>query len=258
MFNFFSHNHSKKTLTKVDIHSHLIPGIDDGARDMSSSIKLIEELYLLGYRKLITTPHISNIFPNNKKIILNGYNELIKELIKRDIGIDIEVGAEYYIDDYFDKLLDNEKLLSFGDKNYLLFEFSYFTPPNNLEDLIYEIKLKGYQPVLAHPERYLYWHNNFHKYQELKEMGVLFQLNLNSITGYYNADIKRVAQELILKGMVSFIGTDTHHMTHIKSLKRSLSLSLYKKIFKYNTILNETLYHRHSISQSLNKAYIES
>jgi len=258
MFNFFSHNNSTTTLTKVDIHSHLIPGIDDGARDMSSSIKLIEELYLLGYRKLITTPHISNMFPNSKKIILDGYNELIKELIKRDIWIEIEVGAEYYIDDYFETLLESEKLLSFGKENYLLFEFSYFTPPNNLEDLIYEIKLKGYQPVLAHPERYLYWHNSFQKYQELKEMGVLFQLNLNSIAGYYNEDIKRVAQQLILKGMVNFIGTDTHHMKHIKSLKRSLSLSFYKKIFKYNTILNESLYNSHSISHSFNKAYLES
>jgi tyrosine-protein phosphatase YwqE len=240
MFNLFFNTHYK-TLTEIDIHSHLIPGIDDGAVDMDTSIKLIEELYLLGYRKLITIPHISDMFPNSKKSILKGYHALKKEVLKRDINMEIEVGAEYYIDESFEKLLESEQLLSFGKKNYLLFEFSYFTPPHDIDNLIYDMILNGYTPVLAHPERYLYWHHNFYKYKELKEMGVLFQININSISGHYNKDIQNIVEQLIKAGMVNFIGSDVHHMAHIKSLKKSFSLSLYKKTFKYNTILNKTL-----------------
>jgi len=239
MLSFFN---KTKTLTVVDIHSHLLPALDDGAIDIDNSIELINELYLLGYRKLITTPHINDIFKNSKRDILAKFLFLKEELDRRDIKIDIKIGAEYYIDDYFRRQLDNEKLLSFGDKNYLLFEFSHFTVPRDIEELIYDMTLKGYTPVLAHPERYIYWHNNFHKYTELKEMGVLFQLNLNSLTGYYSKNIKNCAEKLIKKSYINFIGSDTHHLKHIESLKKALHLSIYKKIFKYNTILNDTLF----------------
>ncbi|NEW61145.1 capsular biosynthesis protein [Sulfurovum sp. bin170] len=224
------------------MHSHLIPGIDDGAKDMESSIELIKALQKIGYKKLITTPHISDMFPNSHMKILEGYNALKRELIKQGIDIDIEVAAEYYVDEYFEELLEKEELLTFGKENYLLFEFSYFTPPHDIDNLIYDIRLKGYTPILAHPERYLYWHHDFDKYIELKEnTDVLFQINLNSISGYYNNDIKNIVERLIKNGMVDFVGSDTHHMTHIKSLKNSLNQASYKKIFKYNNILNSTL-----------------
>jgi len=238
MFSFFR---KKNILMEVDIHSHLIPNIDDGAKDMEEAIMLIKELSSLGYKKLITTPHINDLFQNKKNDIITRYLILKNELIKRKIQIKLELGAEYYIDDLFRELLGKERLLSFGDKNYLLFEFSYFTEPRDIENLIYDIILEGYTPLLAHPERYIYWHNNFNQYQKLKEMGVFFQLNLNSIGGFYNKDIKNIAEKLIKNSYIDFIGSDTHHLKHIKHLKKSLSLSFYQKIFKYNTILNDTL-----------------
>jgi len=225
----------------VDIHSHLIPTIDDGSKSIDNSIELILALKELGYKKLITTPHTSDMFPNTTEIILNGYHRLIEELNKREIDITIEVASEYYADEHFDKLLDAGDILSFGDKNYLLFELSYFTPPHDLEDLVYEIKRKGYTPILAHPERYLYLHDSLDRYRDIKDMGLLFQLNINSISGFYNKDIQRVAEWLISNSMVDFLGSDTHHMTHIKNLKKSFKQSLYKKIFKNNNILNNTL-----------------
>ena len=228
-------------MSYVDLHSHLIPGIDDGSKDMQTSILLIRELQKLGYTKLITTPHISDMFLNSSQTILSGYKELKEELIRQDIDIKIEVAAEYYADEHFDSLLEKNDILSFGKEKYLLFELSYFTPPHDIDNLIYDIKLKGYTPVLAHPERYLYWHSDFNQYRELKEMGTLFQINLNSTTGYYNTKIQSIAEALIKNSLVDFIGSDTHHMTHIKSLKESLNQTLYKKIFKYNTILNDTL-----------------
>jgi len=225
----------------VDIHSHLIPAIDDGSKSMDNSIELILALKELGYKKLITTPHTSDMFPNTTEIILKGYNRLTEELNKREIDITIEVASEYYADEHFEKLLDAGDILSFGYKNYLLFELSYFTPPHDLEDLVYEIKRKGYTPILAHPERYLYLHDSLDRYRDIKDMGLLFQLNINSISGFYNKDIQRVAEWLISNSMVDFLGSDTHHMTHIKNLKKSFKQSLYKKIFKNNNILNNTL-----------------
>ena len=242
-FPFFSK--VKQSLVEVDIHSHLIPSIDDGAKDMERSIELILSLKSMGYNKLITTPHVSDMFLNSSQTILNGYKALKKELISRKIEIDIEVAAEYYADDNFELLLNKGDILTFGGKKkYLLFELSYFTPPQNLESLIYDIKLAGYTPVLAHPERYVYLHRNIDKYKAIKEMGVLFQINLISIEGYYSSEIARVVKDLIANGMVDFIGSDTHHKRHAKFLKESFSNALYRKIFKNNTILNDTLLER--------------
>ena len=239
MFSFFKKQ--TKSLVGVDMHSHLIPSIDDGAKDMKRTIALILELKEMGYHKLITTPHVSDMFPNSSKKILDGYNDLKTELKKRKINIEVEVAAEYYADETFEKLLNKKDLLSFGDKKYLLFELSYFTPHSNLDTLIQEIKLAGYTPVLAHPERYVYLHNSIDKYLHLKSLGVLFQINLNSIANYYSEEVTKMVKQLILHGLVDFIGSDTHHKRHTKYLKGSLSLSLYKKIFKKNTILNDTL-----------------
>jgi len=232
---------NKKSLVSVDLHSHLIPFIDDGVKDLKQSIKLISHLENMNYKKLIISPHISDMFPNSSIIIRKGFNSLKEELLNRNIKIEIEIAAEYYADESFELLLKKGDILSFGKEKYLLFELSYFTLPIDLESLIYDIKLAGYTPVLAHPERYSYFHGSLKKYQDLKKMGVLFQINLVSISNYYSSKITKIVKELILNGMVDFIGSDTHHQAHTKALEEVLSSSLYLKIFKYNTILNDTL-----------------
>ena len=236
---FFYKN--KKSLVSVDIHSHLIPKIDDGAKDMERSIELILALKAMGYNKLITTPHVSDMFLNSSKDILKGFNNLKEELSNRKIDIEIEVAAEYYADEHFEEFLKKKDLLTFGEEKYLLFELSYFTPPLDLESLVYDIKLAGYRPVLAHPERYIYLHDSIEKYQDIKGMGVLFQINLISIESYYSSEIAKVTKDLIVNGMVDFVGSDTHHRQHIKHLKKSFSNSVYKKIFKNNKILNNSI-----------------
>ena len=242
-FNFSFLKKETKTLVNVDLHSHLVPNIDDGAKDMERAIELVLELKEMGYTKLITTPHVSDMFPNSTETILNGYRELKEELQREKIDIELEVAAEYYADETFEKLLQKKDILTFGgEKKYLLFELSYFTRSQELESLIYDIKLAGYTPVLAHPERYTYFHHDIKEYQELKaSTGVLFQLNLNSIVEYYSKEVAEVAKVLITQGLVDFIGSDTHHRRHTKYLKKSFSHSLYKKIFKHNSILNYRL-----------------
>ena len=240
-FLFFGFKKNSKSLVDTDIHSHLIPSIDDGAKDLERSIELIKSLKEMNYNKLITTPHISDMFPNSSAKIKEGYKLLMEELFKRGIEIEIEVAAEYYADEKFEELLACGDILSFGKEKYLLFELSYFTYPSDLETLVYDIKLAGYTPVLAHPERYTYFHHSLKEYKRLKDMGVLFQINLISISNYYSTDISKMGKKLIVNGMVDFIGSDTHHRGHIKALKETLSSSLYSKIFKYNSILNDTL-----------------
>ncbi len=225
----------------VDVHSHLIPSIDDGAKNMQESIELILKLKELGFKKLITTPHImSHRFLNSSEIILSGLENLRSELKIREIDIDIEAAAEYYLDEHFMQLLQKRDILTFGD-NYLLFESAYGIKPQNYESSIFEMNVAGYKPVLAHPERYLFMHRDFSIYEKLKEQGVYFQINLNSLSGYYSKSVQKVAYRLVEKGWIDFIGSDTHHQKHLEYFKKNLDSSVIDKIFKKNTILNEQL-----------------
>ena len=144
----------------VDMHSHLIPGIDDGAKTLEDSIGLIRGLQDLGFKKIITTPHIyKEHYPNTKAGILRGLEELKKGLIDANIDIAIEASAEYFMDDHFESLIDKNEILPLNGKDgkYVLVEMSFFGMPPKLEDYLFKIQLKGYTPILAHPERYLFY-----------------------------------------------------------------------------------------------------
>ena len=225
----------------TDIHSHLLPGIDDGSKDMDQSIEMIEAYIALGYTKLVTTPHImSHRYPNSSTILKSGLQELRGEVKERGLEIEIDVASEYYLDDTVMHLVDNRDILTFGE-NYMLFEMSYVQPLHHLEEMLFEIKVAGYKPVLAHPERYMYMHEDFKKYERLKELGVFFQVNLPSLGGYYSKPVQKIARKLVDMGMVDFIGSDAHKMSHLEALKEVRSSKTYAKLFENNTILNQTL-----------------
>ena len=226
---------------KVDVHSHLIPGIDDGAQNMYESIALVKKLKELGFQKLIITPHImSDKYPNNIDIIQNGFIKLKQELVKKKIDIKIEVASEYFLDKHFLNLLKKREVLTFGD-NYLLFELSYTSKPIFLESAIFEMISAGYKPVLAHPERYIFLHKNFDEYKWLKRKGLLFQINLNSFSGYYSKNVQKIANRLADEGLIDFIGSDTHKERQLTHLEKNLHSKVMEKIFSNNTILNESL-----------------
>jgi tyrosine-protein phosphatase YwqE len=235
---------SKVALPEIttDIHSHLIPGIDDGSKTMEESIEMIEAFIDLGYTRLITTPHImSHRFPNTKEILEQGLHELRAELAARKMEITVEVASEYYLDETVMELVEKGEVLTFGKERYMLFEMSYVQPLHHLEDMIFEIKVAGYTPVLAHPERYVYMHDDFEKYRALKAKGVLFQLNVPSLGGYYSKPVQKTAKRLVEAGMIDLIGSDAHKMAHLSALKKVRSEKSYAAIFKNNTILNNTL-----------------
>jgi len=180
----------------IDIHSHLLPGIDDGASDIENSIEFILKLRSFGIKNLITTPHVlGNIYPNSSITIKEKLKEVQKELIKRKIeDVSLRAAVEYILDEEFCKWLENKDILTLKD-NYILIEMSYFNPPINL----FEIQLKGYKPILAHPERYNFYHNDLKNYYKLKKVGCLFQLNLLSLTERYGKNVQKISRKLIEK-----------------------------------------------------------
>lgn len=240
IFNKFKKSTDTKLHFTTDIHSHLIPSIDDGVDTLEESINILKGMEALGFKKIITTPHImSHRFPNDKKTIQDGYIKVKEELEKQNINIDLQFAAEYYYDEYFLELVDQKDLLTFGD-NYILFEFSYHVKPYLLEQTVYKLIKSGYKPILAHPERYRYYDSAEH-YASLKEMGLYFQINSISMEGFYGKSVKKNVQKIINLGYVDFIGSDIHNNKYLDVYQSSLKNKIYNIILDNNVIKNDTL-----------------
>ena len=221
MVYFFSKKHFLKDLLEdfVDIHCHILPGIDDGATHVQESIELIKALSNLGVKEFIATPHImQDLYPNTYESIGNAFQLLLETLKETKYSeITINPAAEYMMDSHFEDLLELENLYPLKGK-YVLVEMSYFQPPLNLEEVIFKIKTRGYIPVLAHPERYSYLHKNIDFHKRLKQLGCIFQLNLLSLSDYYGPGVNKMAKCLLDAHLIDFVGTDVHHKNHIKKL----------------------------------------
>lgn len=210
----------------ADMHSHLIPGIDDGAPDMTTSIEMIKGLQALGYKKLITTPHVLwDVYPNTTEQIAEGLALLKKAVADEGITIDLHAAAEYFIDEHFENSLKNKIPLLPISGNKVLVEFSMITAPLDLQQLLFEMQIQGYQPVIAHPERYIYLTNRKQFFDDLKNGGCLFQLNLLSLTGHYGRAVQELAEYLCKKDYYSLAGTDLHNTRQLTALQK-LSASL--------------------------------
>lgn len=223
----------------TDIHSHLIPGIDDGSPDMDTSLALLKELEMLGYKKIITTPHVKTEYFQNDVTKLDDLCERLRRAARFEgIKLDIEVGAEHLLDEEVNQRIKNGQFKTFGD-NYLLVELPFMFPPFGLDGYIFELQLAGYKLILAHPERYLYWLNDFNQFIRLKDSGVLFQVNIISLGNYYGKDVYNLAKKLIDNNMVELLGTDTHSAKHIEAVRKSCSSSLLKKLLESGRIINK-------------------
>ncbi len=226
----------------TDMHSHLIPGIDDGAPDISASIELIQGLVQLGYEKLITTPHILwDVYANTAEIITRGYEELKEHIKKAGIPIELLAAAEYFIDDHFAEQLKKKVPLLPVSGNYVLVEFSMITAPFDLHDVLFEMQIQNYQPIIAHPERYIYLANKKSFFDDLKSSGCAFQLNLLSLTGYYGKAIQELAEYLVKMNYYDFAGTDMHNTRHLNSLQKLTSSPIYQKLKEADVLKNKLL-----------------
>lgn len=241
MFSWFKKQKQIKIDLGTDIHSHLLPNLDDGVRSFEQAEEIILRFKTLGYRKLITTPHVmSDAYRNTNNDILARLQELQEHLRQKDIDIQIEAAAEYYLDeDLHKRLEDNDPLLTFGDK-YLLFETNFLTEPFNLKDFIFLAATRGYKPVLAHPERYLFLQQNLEKAEDLINRGVLFQVNTSSFTGYYSKPVQTTVQKLVDKKWVHMLGSDCHHIQHVKLLESAASMKYFQRALSF-PLLNKKL-----------------
>jgi protein-tyrosine phosphatase len=217
----------------ADMHSHFIPGIDDGAKTMEDSITLLRAMKEMGYNTIITTPHVMvDYYPNTTQIIQDGLQKVRSALKQTNLNINVNAAAEYYIDEYFIDLIGKEPLLTIY-KNEVLVEFSMLYEPPMLFDVIFKMQSAGYRPIIAHPERYLFFHRNFNKYREFKDRGCLLQLNMLSPTGYYGRNIKMIADELLSKNLYDYCGSDMHHEKHASVLKSITNTKEYLTFVNY-------------------------
>lgn len=241
MFNWFKRNRTDLPPLRVDMHSHLLPGIDDGVSTLEEASEIIEKFLELGYTRIITTPHVmSDAFRNTPEIIHRKLEELKNFLHEKNINIPVSAAAEYYLDESLFKMIEtNQRLLTFGDR-YLLFETNFITDPFNLKDFIFLATTRGYKLILAHPERYLYLQHNLDKVQDLLDRGVLMQLNISSLTGYYSKPVQQMAYKLIDRGMVHWLGSDCHHLQQTQLMYDARSLRYFRKALTL-PLLNNSL-----------------
>lgn len=242
--NIFSKGKNPKamdmSLIGTDMHSHLVPGIDDGSDSLETSIELIKGMQQMGYKKLITTPHIQGEFyKNTPDTILPGLERVKRELIKQNIDVKMEAAAEYLIDDKFEEKYKSGELLTFG-KKHLLIEFSYSNEHPNLKQFLFDLQIEGYKIILAHPERYAYWFRNFRKYEEMKDRGILFQLNMISLTGYYSGEVKKMAEKFIDEGMIDLAGSDMHNLHYLEALQNVRTEKYLQKLVDSGKLINNT------------------
>ena len=224
-----------------DIHSHVLPSIDDGAKDINDTEFLLNEMKKIGFGKIITTPHtMKYVWENNNDSIFNAKNLVYKNLNALANELTLQSASEYFLDDYFLEIVQQKNLLTLKD-NYILVELSYTNPPINLFDILFEIQLCGYKPILAHPERYKYYHENFEVYKKLLKVGCVFQMNLLSSVGYYGKGVSQCADKLLKENMITYVGSDIHHENHIKSFDREIiikNIKPFEAAFNNNSFFN--------------------
>lgn len=238
MFGLFKKKEVKRTVSfdystvVTDMHSHVLPGIDDGAQNVEESIFLIKKMMALGIKKIIATPHVMiDYYRNDADSIGNALTTLKAALKEQNIDIDISAAAEHYFDETFEKRIEDRKVFTMGD-NYALFELSFVTQPSNLISIIQKMKEAGYKPILAHPERYAYM--DIEQMKTIRSWGCDLQLNTIALSGYYGKHAKRIAEEMVDNQIVDFISSDMHHPRHAAAFESTLAMPyLEKLLFDY-------------------------
>lgn len=229
------------SILNTDMHSHLIPGIDDGSPDLDTSLECMREMYRLGFRKICLTPHFQSVkFQNDEDDVLERVEKLRSELVRNDIGIELAAGGEYLVDSGFQKRVSENKFLTINGK-YLLIEFSFSQAILGLHELVFELQKLGHEVILAHPERYIYFHHHPKLPQTLKDAGVYFQANINSFSGFYGKSTQKTAYQYIKNGWIDFLGTDMHNWYYMKWLQETCHSRKFQNMLRKNTFENNKI-----------------
>lgn len=244
LFNIFGRKSAPEKLPfTIDMHCHVLPGVDDGSPDAQTSADLVERMRGWGIERIIATPHVTEAtFPNTPDILDPALEELHDELKRRSIDVPVIRASENRIDDFFrDQFAAG--LITPMPNNYILVENSFIQEPWQLDQFLFDLKIKGYRPILAHPERFVYYFSERpQRYDELHRAGTFFQINVLSLAGGYSKEEKRAAEKLIEKGYVDFIGTDLHNHHHADIIDAYLSSKEARRHFSalQGKLLNDT------------------
>lgn len=244
MFNFLKKSKQPQQLIfTTDIHCHVVPGVDDGSPDVETSMELLERMSSWGLRRIIATPHMTlDTFENTPDILDPALAELQHAVEKSGLPLTVERTAEHRLDPFFTAQLEKGAIVPYPN-NYLLVENSFVQEPWGLDRTLFDLKLRGYKPIIAHPERYLYYHADPDRYTQLHKAGNLFQINLLSLAGYYDRESKKMAEQLLEKGLVDFIGTDLHHHRHADTIEEYLGSKDYRRLAEsHPRLLNDTAF----------------
>lgn len=231
MFNFFRKKPDERPelFFHTDIHCHLVPGIDDGQKDADGGADLVAREKEWGIERIILTPHVTqDTFENTPETILPAFEQLKQAVEQRGINIELLHSAEYRLDGFFSSQLESGMITPMPN-NYILVENSFIQEAWNLDKVLFDLKLRGLKPILAHPERYSYYFHKKIRYHQLHDAGTLFQLNLLSLAGNYGKEVKQIAEYLIANDMVDFIGTDMHNQKHCEIIESYFDSKDYRR-----------------------------
>ncbi len=228
---------------KVDIHSHLLPGVDDGSPDVETSVELVGRMAALGLERIIASPHVTqDTFENSPETLDAALSQLQEALKKSGAGIRVDRSAEYRFDEFSLAQIGSGAAKTLPE-GYILVENSFIQEPWGLENILFDLKIKGMKPILAHPERYAYYHvDKMARYKQLHDAGTLFQINLLSLAGAYGKKEKAVATEMVERKWVDFIGTDVHNRDHVDIIEQYLASRDYRRILEKLDIGNDILF----------------
>jgi len=224
----------------VDVHNHILPGIDDGAQTTEDSIALIKGFGEFGVRRFVASPHIMhNYHPNTPDTISDALTVLENALLNEGMkDVAIAAAAEHMIDENFESILEEGRIMPLR-KDYLLVEMSFLQAPFNFDQAIVKIASKGLYPILAHPERYKFLHHHLGKYERFRRRGIFLQLNLLSLANYYDKDVQKVAVKLLDRGQIDFVASDVHRLQHLEAIRETtLPGSVIKQLIP---VINNTI-----------------
>ena len=230
----------------TDIHCHILPGIDDGAPDADYGAELVMRMSAWGLSRIIATPHVvGEVYENTPESISAALTRLQESMHAKGIPTTVQSAAEHRLDDLFSRNIIADTLISHPGKHVLI-ENSFMQEARDIDSIVIRLTNRGYIPIMAHPERFVYYHSaNLKRYFELHRLGVRFQVNLLSIAGRYGSEPRHVAERLIEAGIVDFFGTDVHRHEHCDAIEAFLSSRNYDKLLnaiKKRPCLNDTAF----------------
>lgn len=244
MFDFLKKNNDKPTFFySTDVHSHLIPGVDDGSKNVETSISLLKGMHDLGINHFLVTPHVTDgTFMNSHATLDVPFNNLKEAIANENLDITIMHSAEYRVDEFFENKVMKANDYMLLPNNYILIENSFLQESLSFQQIVFDLKTLDFKPILAHPERYYYYITNKDRYRELHDFEILFQINILSFAGYYGKEVKTTAWWLLENDMVNFIGSDLHNAGALEYIKKFLKTKDYKKLSQKANIMNDTAF----------------